>query len=499
MSDESDIFEKLRKLLGFGEGQNPITKSKGVNISEERLQSLGSSSFLSLWSYPNPYKSKGDELCDLLVVCGNHVLIFSDKQSKYLDKGDEKLAWKRWYERAIGKSIGQINGAERWLRKFPNKIFLDAKCEQGLPLKLPSSEKMIVHRIAVARGISEACKNKFEGSGSLRFDSNIKDGSELFTVGNIETTKGFVHVINDNVLDIILNTLDTLPDFVDYLTKKEAFLKSGNSIIADGEENLLINYLKSNNGNNEHDFLSNEDDDIIVKGNLWGDFTIHPKRTKQIELDQNSYFWDTLIEKFSKHVLSDTQYFVSHVGIEHTEEILRYMAKESRFRRRIISSAIIGLIKKSDPLSKGVRIIAPSKEGEPYYVILLLPSYPDESEEEYRTRRGNTLYEHCLVTKKVCPDALDIIGIAAELNGFSGEDALYLDARDWTDELQKKATTLQNELEIFKNIVTTSRTVKKNPTVNRKDSRFTQGLKGRDRNKACVCGSGIKQKRCCGK
>ena len=36
-------------------------------------------SFLKLWSYPNLYNKNRKELCDLLVVCGDVAVIFSDK------------------------------------------------------------------------------------------------------------------------------------------------------------------------------------------------------------------------------------------------------------------------------------------------------------------------------------------------------------------------------------------------------------------------------------
>jgi hypothetical protein len=79
-------------------------------------------SFLNLWSYPNTFidkktggKGDGKELCDLLVVCGEHVIIFSDKTVEWKNDVDVHLAWKRWYRRAIANSVDQIRGAERWI------------------------------------------------------------------------------------------------------------------------------------------------------------------------------------------------------------------------------------------------------------------------------------------------------------------------------------------------------------------------------------------------
>ncbi|ECY1325769.1 TPA: hypothetical protein MZP54_004707, partial [Salmonella enterica] len=70
-----------------------IVKQDGFNESEKYLADLCSKTFLSLWSYPNVYtdegkksdNSDGKELCDLLVVFNQHVIIFSDKDIGFKD------------------------------------------------------------------------------------------------------------------------------------------------------------------------------------------------------------------------------------------------------------------------------------------------------------------------------------------------------------------------------------------------------------------------------
>jgi hypothetical protein len=62
-----------------------IVKAKSFTESERLLAKLAEKAFLSLWVFPNVYKDEGitkgqgEELCDLLVVFGDHVIIFSDK------------------------------------------------------------------------------------------------------------------------------------------------------------------------------------------------------------------------------------------------------------------------------------------------------------------------------------------------------------------------------------------------------------------------------------
>lgn len=99
----------------------PIKKASGLTPTEKHLAKLADDTFLDLWSWPNVFKKAGKELCDLLVVCGDDVLMFSDKHIAWPDAPFE-LAWKRWYSRAIGESAGQIRKADLWLKKNPLKL-----------------------------------------------------------------------------------------------------------------------------------------------------------------------------------------------------------------------------------------------------------------------------------------------------------------------------------------------------------------------------------------
>ena len=109
----------------------PVVKAEGVTPSERYLASVADKSFLNLWSYPTPFRDQqksdqgdGKELCDLLVVCGRYIVIFSEKTIAW-PNGDLILAWSRWAKRAVRDSAKQAKGAERWITQFPDRIFLD--------------------------------------------------------------------------------------------------------------------------------------------------------------------------------------------------------------------------------------------------------------------------------------------------------------------------------------------------------------------------------------
>jgi multidrug transporter EmrE-like cation transporter len=177
-----------------------------------------------------------------LVVFDNHIIIFSDKDCEFPNIEDIELAWKRWYKKAVKKSADQIYGAERWILKYPDRLFLDQTCKIPFPINLPSTERTKVHRILVAHSASTKCAEILGGSGSLMIDTEIVGDAQPFTIGKVEQSKGYIHLLDDTSLDILLNTLDTIPDFVSYLEKKEQFLTKGVAVFSTGREELLSTY-----------------------------------------------------------------------------------------------------------------------------------------------------------------------------------------------------------------------------------------------------------------
>ena len=78
-----------------GGTRSPITKSSGSTPAERYLEALCERNFLSLWSYPRPFRNQGGnkELCDLLVVMGDDVIVFSDKHCVLKPKSTLEVDW----------------------------------------------------------------------------------------------------------------------------------------------------------------------------------------------------------------------------------------------------------------------------------------------------------------------------------------------------------------------------------------------------------------------
>lgn len=502
-------------------GKRKLVRRVGVTPTENELGALVDRTFLSLWSYPGPYrgqfadgKGDGKELCDLLVVFENHVVIFSDKSVEYNDSKDSDVAWPRWFKRAVEKSAGQIFGAERWIKEHPDKIFLDSSCTQAFPVSLPSPEDMKVHRIVVARGAKAAAQRFFGGSsGSLMVTSEPQSATESvpFLVGQVKPEKGFVHVLDDVTLEILLSTLDTVRDFVSYLERKERLFNSGVLVSAAGEEELLGQYMRDVGPDGWPDFNVPANATVVnyAEGN-WESLGKHPQRKRQLEEDKISYLWDALIERFAEHIIGDTQY--STVDIKHpfeSEEALRFLAREPRTRRRMLSRSIVELAQQTSSSAPWkARLVLPSSPEDPLYVLLIVRRPSGLAYSEYRDRRAVLLRDYVTCAGLVEPNISHIVGIAMDHPDSDevSEDLVVINRASWTSEDVQRAERIQSETGYLKNLIRTNRVEKTYPDVPTPESstresgpRTGRQLKGRDRNLPCPCGSGKKYKRCCGK
>lgn len=433
-----------------------LNRADGVTDTERYLTQLARNSFLSLWCYPNIHRDENllrkrgtkCEICDLLVVFGNHIIIFSDKTCNFQDRGELDIDWSRWYRDAIKENAKEIWGAEKWIKSHPGNIFLDKDCIHPFPIELPSAINMRVHRIVVAHGASERCMTEIGGSGSLKIMPRIigdqhclkhSDGGIPFAIGQIDPSKGFVHVFDDITLDIVLKTLDTISDFVTYLEKKEDFITSGKLGFAYGEEDLLALYLRTMNEKDEHDFIvSPGADRLAIEAGFWEHFKNHPQREAQLKTDEISYIWDYLIERFAGHALAGTSYSQEPKGFATHEITLRVLAREPRIRRRMLAKTLSEFIIKTPVTERKTRIFGPSRKGDPYYLFLLYPQKIDTLYSDYREDRRRLLTLYCYQLKLKFPEA-EIIGIATE-SGIGdekserSEDVAYIEMPEFTHE-----------------------------------------------------------------
>lgn len=458
-----------------------LADSEGVNESERVLTQLCRKSFLRLWSQTNVFTDEGfkdgkggtKELCDALVVFGSDVIIFSDKHVAFQADKDLRVAWPRWYKRAVRDSCRQLHGARSWLQRFPARAFQDAKCTRPLPVTVPSEGSARFHLVAVTRGSREAAlaHNHGEGLGSFALSSNIEGVAHHdtpFVIGLPEPEKHFVHVFDEVSIELLLSELDTAADFLDYLRKREALLgRRGTHVTAYGEEELLAAFLRSMSADGtEHVFVdvSPEDgvpDFIMFDLGHFKALTSDPGYRRKKEADQISYEWDSLIDRFLRY--GDPAILGPFASQEpsQSEQGLRLMAAETRFRRRQLAESFIGALRRAEPGKRLGRLVYSGVANETVYVFVVAAKKADESYDDYRRYRIGLLHAYVQTARLVAPLGTAFVGLAFDNQhkDYPGgsEDLFVLVKPEWTEAELAELETKRQELGLWGNAMEMSR------------------------------------------
>lgn len=460
-------------------------RSAGLNQSEQYLASLADKTFLNLWSYPNLWKSPGQELCDLLVVCGEYVVIFSDKHTSFTPAA-LTISWPRWCNKALKKSKNQVTEAARWIKKHPDRIFLDAACTKQFHLELPPEASRKVILITVANGAAESCRQHFKsGSGSLMIRPDLKgfehhlNGEFLpFVIGDINPHGEYVHVLDEVSLKIVMEELDTVSDFAMYFIKKANFIRSGRLFAATGEEDLLAYYLEHVNSNGEHDFLPPNntrwrDETLFIDESFYTGMVSHPNYIARKQAEKSSYIWDALIKSFTDNILAGTMVPQDQIlpiegqsayTVADHEMTVRYLNMMPRSRRRVYGQALIDALERGAQNDRFFRAALPGpseqdKETAFYFLIMAHPkSELKISYDQYRKVRANMLYIYGMALFKTHLNLNRVVGIATEppstLTGKKGssEDVILLERGEWTKEFEHEIEHEMDRLGIMKNL-----------------------------------------------
>jgi hypothetical protein len=467
-----------------------IRRSRGSTASERLLADLGEQAFLNLWSYPNLFydkkkngKGDGKELCDLLVVCGDDVIIFSDKHIKYQTDKPVDIAWPRFYRKAIEEAVVQINGANNWMTRFPGKIYTDPPCTQRLPIELPPLGKRRVHGVVVATGAHHAIQEHMnDDSGSFMIMPSMKGREAIdftrpgfmpFCLGDVNPDGMFIHVFDDVAIKRVLEHLNTITDFTRYLNKRAEYLRTDKLFLAHGEEELLAGYLHigiTTGGSYDFERPRKEPGIRLTVQGEWADYLMSDAYFAKTMADKTSKTWDRLINVFTENILAGTSVSVlgSPVAFAKAEPGVRFMAMESRFSRRMLGEAIEGALKTAIELKKDryTRVIFPSQaSADPKlaYIFMIL-AYPTDVEVrgglprgyvQYRETRARMLEAYCYVLLSENRNLHTAVGIAMDApssqTGRRGgsEDMFAMRIDNWTDEMLERTAKSKQHYDIL--------------------------------------------------
>lgn len=388
---------------------------EAVNKSEQWVYDICRKSFLSIWSYVNPQGRSGKELCDILVVCDPHVLVVSVKDIALSDSGNVSVDWDRWTRKAIDASVRQIKGAIKWLDSADYVVRKDGT--QGL--SLPPLERRIYHRIVVAIG----SQRKVPISSS-----SVPDHKQY-------------HLFDEQSFYLLIRHLDTISDFVEYLSAKETLITRAGVIVNGGEENLLGMYLLSGRKFPEGPNM------LIVDSDIWDGIISRPEFQVKLHEDKSSYAWDHLIEFFCIGGFELPSW--RGPGLSEAEVTLRIMARENRFSRRTLGRVFHDFLE----LVKQGRICARCTEslsGVGYvFFVYDSDSSPEDRKIELLGRCFASLcdFEHCS----------SIVGININQPGEKPKEDCTNDlvllqrvGEHWSKEILAIASICKNDFGFFK-------------------------------------------------
>lgn len=341
--------------------------------SEQLVFDLCRRSALSLWAYANPRRLDGRELCDVLLVFGASVVIFSVKEVAFNEAADPEVAAKRWVRRAIDESVGQLAGAHREVGRMSQVVRHDGS--HGIDLPPPGARR--IHLVAVAAG----------GKRRVPFAGGSAEGGL------------YIHAIEAEALNEILGELDTAPDFLEYLGAKEAFK---GSVVCAGEENLFAASLHQGRKLPEDLHM------LIAEEGLWKQVQSKPEFRARKEADKVSYWWDEMIERFIADY--DVSAEAGTSPSEH-ERAIRVLAAENRFARRILSTACLDWLQRKEPGTRNLRSPTPD-------IGYVFGTFPRDWDRKYRQTE---LEVRCFVARGPATlNCAPVIGIATEVYDSSG-------------------------------------------------------------------------------
>lgn len=365
---------------------------------EEFVKELAEKTFFVDWCFPNPRLPNGKELCDLLVVFDQVVIIW---QIKCLKLGDDG----KYSESETDKNLRQLSGARRQL------------FELKTPIQLTNARRKF------------ETFNPANISAVFLVSVLIGEGEDWFSF--VEESKNFqVHVFTPDFLEIVLTELDTIADFADYLTAKEVSLGNKHLIIEGGEEELLAAYLS-----NDRSFESmNEVQDVRLKEGSWRNFQHSERYQSKKKADEISYGWDSIIDR-------------AHEGSEKYEIIARELARPSRFERRVLAKTFLAdhLKAHQDRVHDLHRSIFCTDVTT--YCFLFC------EEETDRSLRRKILECWCRVARGSFPQNQKVLGIATEqrIEPDCSYDFCLIDMPSWTSEDQRGAEVLKQRLGLLSN------------------------------------------------
>lgn len=379
----------------------------GKSRSEEYLFQLAGRSFLKLWVQPNAFYAPGKELTDLIVPFGQDVILISDKACDFDFDDEVHLAWSRWFRGAIAEAVRPLKTAMQRIRRDPRRVFGDAKARQPMPTGLVDKGELRFHLVAVVRPDQNPEQVPPSWPG-LRY---VSDPSAPLEVGPIAVGDTVVHVFDGPTIDLLLQTLDTAPDFLAYLKGRAHQLKSSDDY--DFAEADLLG-ASMTNWDLETGILPSVPKLESVVAGLWEMFAGSERAARLRQENERSRTIDSYIEQEHAEYIGDRFLYERPTFSAH-EQALRLLAAESRFARRIIAYELYDILSE-DTATFWVATVPSPTDPRLRYLWLTYPARPPgTSDAEADQVWQRLLQDHVFIAQALFSEPL-MLGIASKSN-----------------------------------------------------------------------------------
>ncbi len=386
--------------------------------SESYLLQLAERTFLKPWAIPGAAYKAGKEISDLVIPFGDDVIILSDKACNFDIAAGQALAWSRWSTAAVEDSLKQLGGAMRRLEMPETRVFVDPGGRQPLPFPLAPLGRRRYHLVGVARPAKDPTVRP-AGWSPLAYDDS-GDGTP-FAIGHLSTRGQFVHLFDGDAIDLLLNRLDTAPDFIAYLTSRAAALGGGAGFRFREPDLLAHTTLNWMEGLGYRIDGPGPARSREIDG-LWERFAGSDRDLATTEKNGPSRLIDAMVCDFHREYLT-AQAADGHPDAPNHETAMRLLAQESRFSRRMIVGGLQDLLNEPNQTSTwALTLETPSSPGVRYMLMTFPPPKP-----------GVAIADHdrwCL------QDLSDHIIVAADLLGADTIVGLGIPNVAWDDPIR---------------------------------------------------------------
>lgn len=507
----------------------PIYKREGTTPGERELAKLADLSFFGLWSYASVHRLliKGGrtlrpEVADLIVLFGRDIIIFSEKDIKFPDTGDLKVAWGRWFRQSVSESVIQLRGAERYIGSGRSALFLDAKCTVPLPFALDAPD-LKIHLVAICRNSAKRAKDYFaqfedrsssSSSGTLLFAALMREEQMLsnpFCVGDFDPEKTFIHVFDEESLALLLTELDAGPDFIDYLSVRERAVRNERLSLIHGEEDFLAVYLNNIQENGFGTYRPDtsvptdvEEVALAIEEGMWPVFKETISYAVHTAQRRDAGAWKKITDDFSQAILTATVGEAHDESLDTHERALRMMASENRVSRAVLGHALTEKFESVPTRARSARVIPSLSNPERLYIFLLFPWLDAHGTYEgYRTERTACMEMYARAAQLKYPSFAEIVVLGADTKGSAGSSETILAVEgnpSMSDEERAETQAMMNEFGVLTDMGP-PRSSAYRPSVP-STSIFNGAWQPVPEpppgvNEPCYCGSGRKYKKCC--